>query len=167
MHRRLANTTHPENGHEPLARRTCKAVAVPGLEFDHVVIHIDNWDACNHFYGVILGAEVIENPEGAANPAGAWAYRLGEQQINVHGPWPGTTWDCCPPPLNEIGRADLAFRTQRTTEQNLALLTQRGVPIEAGPIPRFGANGWGTSIYCRDPSGNGIELISYTPAPRR
>jgi len=30
---------------------------------------------------------------------------------------------------------------------------------------RFGFGGWGTSVYCRDPSGNGIELISYEEEP--
>ena len=27
---------------------------------DHVVIHVDDWDACNNFYRHVLGAEVIE-----------------------------------------------------------------------------------------------------------
>ena len=68
---------------------------------------------------------------------------------------------CCPPPWNEIGRADLAFCTGRTTDEDLARLADLGVEVTEGPVRRFGAQGWGTSIYCRDPSGNGIELIAY------
>jgi catechol 2,3-dioxygenase-like lactoylglutathione lyase family enzyme len=131
------------------------------MEFDHVVIHIDDWVLCNQFYAEVLGLDVVENPEGARNPMGAWVYRLGGQQINVHIPWPGMETPCCPPPLNEIGRADLAFRTTRTAEENIAHLVACGVEVADGPMRRFGAHGWGTSIYCRDPSRNGIELIAY------
>ncbi|HUS61938.1 MAG TPA: VOC family protein [Acidimicrobiales bacterium] len=131
------------------------------LALDHVVIHIDNWDSCNAFYAAVLQVEIIDNPEGAANPLGSKAYRVASQQVNVHGPWPGMEGVCCPPPLNEVGRADLAFRTERTAAENVDWLDQHGVAIVAGPMPRFGAHGWGVSVYCHDPSGNGIELISY------
>jgi catechol 2,3-dioxygenase-like lactoylglutathione lyase family enzyme len=140
--------------------------AVDSAEFDHAVIHIDDWRAYNDFYARVLGAEIVENPEGAANPLGAWAYRFGGQQVNVHGPWPGRTTPCCPPPLNEVGRGDLAFRTTRTSDENVAWLLSQHVTIEAGPTRRFGSRGWGTSVYCRDPSGNGIELIAYGDAPK-
>jgi catechol 2,3-dioxygenase-like lactoylglutathione lyase family enzyme len=80
-----------------------RCVTVAAIEFDHAVIHIDDWDACNKFYADVLEVELVENPEGQANPLGAWAYRLGGQQINVHGPWPGLDAPCCPPPLNEVG----------------------------------------------------------------
>lgn len=131
--------------------------------FDHVVIHVDDWASCNRFYAEVIGVEIVNNPEGSGNPLGAVAYRLGDQQINVHGPWPGMETPCCPPPLNEIGRGDLAFRTSRTAERNLEHLLACGVEVVAGPMRRFGARGWGTSVYCYDPSGNGIELIAYDP----
>jgi catechol 2,3-dioxygenase-like lactoylglutathione lyase family enzyme len=114
---------------------------VDQTEFDHAVIQVDDWDAANEFYARVLGAELVENPEGQANPLGAWASRFGGQQLNVHGPWPGLSNPCCPPPLNRVGA--------------------NGVTIESGPIRRFGSRGWGTSVYCRDPSGNSIELIAY------
>ena len=130
-------------------------------ELDHVVIHIDDWEACHTFYVGVLGCERVANPEGRSNPLGGWALRLGSQQINVHGPWPGMETPCCPPPFNEVGRADLAFRTQLASTANLDLLRRHAVEVIDGPVRRFGAMGWGTSIYCSDPSGNGVELISY------
>ena len=130
-------------------------------ELDHLIIHVDDVEASNNFYVHVLGAQLVDNPEGRANPLGAYAYRVGAQQINVHGPWPGRSIPCCPPPFDGIGTADLAFRTTRTTDENIAWLRGHGVEIIDGPIEHFGRQGWGTSIYCRDPSGNGIELIAY------
>lgn len=130
-------------------------------DLDHVVIHIDDWQAAHHFYIEVLGMARVENPEAAGNPLDACSYRIGAQQINIHGPWPGNDGQCCPPPLNEIGRADLAFRTTMTPDEVIEHLTRNGVAIVAGPIRRFGALGTGTSVYCRDPSGNEIEIISY------
>ncbi len=131
------------------------------VELDHVVIHIDDWDACNSFYADVLDADLVENPEAAGNPLAAFAYRFGEQQVNVHGPWPGTDLPCCPPPLNEVGRADLAFRTEQPIDEIQRRLERFSVTVTAGPVRRFGSRGWGTSVYCYDPSGNGIEIISY------
>jgi catechol 2,3-dioxygenase-like lactoylglutathione lyase family enzyme len=130
-------------------------------DLDHVIVHVDDWDAAHGFYVGVLGHERVDNPEGAGNPLGAWAYRVGEQQINVHGPWPGQPGPCCPPPLNTVGSADLAFRTPLSPTECIELLTVHQIAIVAGPTERFGARGWGTSVYCHDPSGNGIELISY------
>jgi catechol 2,3-dioxygenase-like lactoylglutathione lyase family enzyme len=132
-----------------------------GVRLDHVVIHIDDWEKCNDFYRTVLDAELVENPEGARNPLGAVAYRFGDQQLNAHGPWPGLEVPCCEPPLNEPGRADLCFRFPGSADDAAGLLQRHRIAIVEGPRPRFGANGWGTSIYCRDPSGNSIELICY------
>ena len=136
------------------------------LSLDHVVIHVQDWGSTIEFYGGLLGLQRVDNPEGAANPLGSVAFRSGQQQVNVHGPWPGSTAPCCPPPLDEVGRADLAFATDRPIGDVVASLEGAGVDITSGPIARFGARGWGTSVYCRDPSGNGVEVISYAPASR-
>jgi catechol 2,3-dioxygenase-like lactoylglutathione lyase family enzyme len=57
-------------------------------ELDHVIIHIDDWDASHAFYVDVLGLDRVENPEGQANPLGAWAYRLGARRSmsTVRGP---------------------------------------------------------------------------------
>jgi len=106
----------------------------------------------------------VENPEAAGNPLDACSYRVGSQQINVHGPLPGNDGQCCPPPLNEIGRADLAFGTTMPPDAVIELLAANGIAISAGPIARFGARGSGVSVYCNDPSRNGVEIISYGDA---
>lgn len=133
------------------------------LTLDHIVIHVSDWEQSNRFYRDVLGAELVVNPEGAANPLGAWAYRFGDQQLNVHGPWPGRDDPCCLPPLNEPGRADICLAWDGTVEEALAHLDRHNVEVEEGPMRRFGARGWGTSVYCREPDGSLIELICYPP----
>ncbi len=63
--------------------------------------------------------------------------------------------------LNEVGRADLGFCTTRPATEDLAWLLSHRIAVEERTTRRFGSRGWGTSVYCRDPSGNGIEVISY------
>jgi catechol 2,3-dioxygenase-like lactoylglutathione lyase family enzyme len=43
----------------------------------------------------------------------------------------------------------------------VAHLKRHGIPIEQGPLQRFGAKGPGTSVYFRDPDGSLMEFISY------
>ena len=37
----------------------------------------------------------------------------------------------------------------------------RGLPVWEGPVPRYGAQGDGTSIYVLDPDGLTVELRHY------
>lgn len=66
------------------------------VDVDHVVIHVNDWQASHDFYLGVLGMERVENPEAIGNPLDACSYRLGGRQINVHGPWPGREGQCCP-----------------------------------------------------------------------
>jgi catechol 2,3-dioxygenase-like lactoylglutathione lyase family enzyme len=136
--------------------------AMPEIRFDHTVIHVRDWQKANAFYRDVLGAELIRNPEAEDNPLGGWVYRFGGQQLNVHGPWPGKTEPCCPPPLNDPGRADLCFVWPEKIDSAIEHLHRLEVQILSGPISRFGAGGAGASVYCRDPDGNLVELISYS-----
>jgi catechol 2,3-dioxygenase-like lactoylglutathione lyase family enzyme len=42
-----------------------------------------------------------------------------------------------------------------------AMAASRGLEILEGPVPRYGAQGDGTSIYVRDPDGLTVELRHY------
>jgi catechol 2,3-dioxygenase-like lactoylglutathione lyase family enzyme len=42
-------------------------------------------------------------------------------------------------------------------------LTEQGVKIEEGPGRRWGARGYGMSVYFSDPDGNRIEVRCYPP----
>ena len=59
------------------------------------------------------------------------------------------------------GTADLCFSWRGSVTDAMEHLRRKAIAMEAGPIRRFGARGWGESVYCRDLDGNLIELICY------
>jgi catechol 2,3-dioxygenase-like lactoylglutathione lyase family enzyme len=123
------------------------------VAFDHCVVHVSNWERSNRFYREVLGAEVIDRGE-------RFVYRFGERQLNLHGPGLKTE------PLARVpvppGGSDLCFTWKGPIEDAIRHLRRNGIPIELGPVKRFGAGGEGTSVYFRDPDGSLLEFISYT-----
>ena len=122
------------------------------VRLDHTVIAVTDFQRSNAFYRDVLGAEIVEID-------GRVAYRIGAQQLNVHGP--GTQ----PAMVARIpvvpGSSDLCFEWDGPIAGAVEHLRTRGVPVEAGPMTRGGAKGRGTSVYFRDPDGTLLELISY------
>jgi catechol 2,3-dioxygenase-like lactoylglutathione lyase family enzyme len=119
---------------------------------DHCVIAVSDWDRSNAFYAEALGAEVVARGDG-------YVYRFGANQLNIHGP--GVDGEPNAEPPVAPGGADLCFVWDGPIENAVAHLEGLGVPIELGPVPRFGARGEGTSVYFRDPDRSLLELISY------
>jgi|SRR5450755_4220946 catechol 2,3-dioxygenase-like lactoylglutathione lyase family enzyme len=123
------------------------------IELDHCVIHVSDWERSNAFYRDVVGAELVDRGHGT------WAYRLGDQQLNVHGPGVKAH------PLARVpvapGNSDLCFRWPGTIQSAVAHLQAHGVDVEEGPGDRHGARGRGQSVYFRDPDGSLLELIVY------
>jgi catechol 2,3-dioxygenase-like lactoylglutathione lyase family enzyme len=44
-----------------------------------------------------------------------------------------------------------------------ALAASPDLDVIEGPVPRWGAQGWATSVYVRDPDANVVELRHYGP----
>jgi catechol 2,3-dioxygenase-like lactoylglutathione lyase family enzyme len=126
-----------------------------GIRFDHSIIGVSDWTVSNQFYRVILGAELI--PQG---PGDRVAYRLGETQLNVHGPGFFPTDNVARLPVRP-GNSDLCFVWPGPIEGAIAHLAAHAVEVETGPVTRLGAHGEGTSVYFRDPDGSLLEFITY------
>jgi catechol 2,3-dioxygenase-like lactoylglutathione lyase family enzyme len=125
---------------------------MPRVKLDHCVITVSEWERSNVFYATVLGAEVV--PLGAG-----WAYRFGQEQLNVHGPGvPGDPNARLPVPA---GGSDLCFEWLGPIVDAITHLALHRVSIEVGPVPRAGAKGTGLSVYFRDPDGSLLEFISY------
>ncbi|HET8652058.1 MAG TPA: VOC family protein [Gaiellaceae bacterium] len=122
------------------------------VRLDHVVIAVSDWERSNAFYRDVLGAEIV--PRGAG-----YAYRFGEQQLNVHGPG-GDPYPVAADPVRP-GNSDLCFVWDGPIDGAVDLLGANEVELEEGPVRRPGARGEGTSVYFRDPDGSLLELISY------
>jgi catechol 2,3-dioxygenase-like lactoylglutathione lyase family enzyme len=65
----------------------------------------------------------------------------------------------------EPGMADLCLVWPGSAEEAIQHLTEHGVEVEQGPVPRNGAGGPGFSVYFRDPDGSLLEFISYAEKP--
>lgn len=124
------------------------------VRLDHCVIAVSDWERSTNFYRDVLGAQVVDHPDGRV------AYRFGDQQLNVHGPGLEIGSLVASPPVVP-GGSDLCFVWPGTAEQAMAHLRDYQVPVEQGPVVRWGGRGRGTSIYFRDPDGSLLELITY------
>jgi catechol 2,3-dioxygenase-like lactoylglutathione lyase family enzyme len=124
------------------------------VTLDHCVIAVSDWKRSNAFYADVIGAEVVARGAG-------FAYRLGDQQLNVHGP--GVNPDPVARDRVRPGNSDLCFRWEGPIEGAVSHLEAHGVEIELGPVERHGALGAGTSVYFRDPDGSLMEFITYAP----
>ena len=126
-----------------------------GARLDHCVVHVSEWERSTRFYRDVLGAEVVEGPDGRI------AYRFGEQQLNLHGPGVDVGSLVARQPV-QPGNSDLCFEWPGTIDEAVRHLASHGVAIEAGPVTRWGARGPGASVYFRDPDGSLLEFISYS-----
>lgn len=132
---------------------------------DHVVVAVSDRRRSDWFYRDVLGA-AIETGEG-----GRVAYRFAGQRLNVHEPGIAASPLAADPV--RPGNTDICLVWSGSAQAALEHLHRCGIEVVGGPVPRQGAGGPGLSVYCRDPDGSLVELISYssqpstTSAPRR
>ena len=120
------------------------AVTITGL--DHVVLRVADMDRSVAFYGDVLGCPVERRLESI----GLVQLRAGTSMIDLvpcePGEKPGRNVDHYAVRIAKMDPAAIA-----------AHLEAHG--IAAGPVQRrYGAEGYGSSIYITDPDGNTVEL---------
>jgi catechol 2,3-dioxygenase-like lactoylglutathione lyase family enzyme len=134
--------------------------AVEIAALDHIVLRVADLERATRFYRDVLGCPVEKWQEDL----GLLQLRAGSALIDLvpldgklgreGGAGPGVEGHNCD---------HFCLRLERFDEAALrAHFAAHGIDIGA-PAPRYGAEGYGPSIYLRDPDGNGVEL----KAPRQ
>jgi catechol 2,3-dioxygenase-like lactoylglutathione lyase family enzyme len=124
---------------------------------DHIVLNVADVEASAAWYVRVLGMQRIDFQTVAGLRV---ALQFGNQKINLRPADTDTgTWFTGAAPVP--GSADLCFVTKLSPEIIKASWASQGIMIEAGPVERTGARGPMTSVYCRDPDGNLIEVATY------
>ncbi len=125
---------------------------------DHLVLNVKDIEIAASWYQRVLGMEV--ETFGRDNRT---ALKFGGQKINlrpVHAD--ALAWLAAKAPV--AGAGDLCFVSPVPILDVIEHLHFCGVMVELGPVERLGALGPMTSVYCRDPDGNLIEIASYMRA---
>jgi catechol 2,3-dioxygenase-like lactoylglutathione lyase family enzyme len=122
---------------------------------DHIVLHCADVEIAAAWYQRVLGMDREEFGD-----TGRTALRFGGQKINLR-PADADIGDWLTSRTVAPGVADLCFVTAVRPVDVLEHLAGFKVPVELGPVPKTGALGPMTSVYCRDPDGNLIEISSY------
>lgn len=120
------------------------AVRVAGL--DHVVLRVASLDRAIEFYGTVLGCPIertLEQPKLVQ-------LRAGTSMIDLVPGEPGE------PPVRNMDH--FAIRIERMDVAAVQAHLKRH-DIDPGEVRRrYGAEGYGSSIYITDPDGNTVEL---------
>jgi catechol 2,3-dioxygenase-like lactoylglutathione lyase family enzyme len=123
------------------------------VRFDHAVLLAADAARTTEWYRRVLGAEVEQLHYGRV------ALVLGDARLHVQ--FPTSTPNPRPVAPAGPGASDFCLVWDGTAAEAVAHLEGHGVAIVAGPVDRQGSRGTGASVYCHDPDGNLVELISY------
>jgi catechol 2,3-dioxygenase-like lactoylglutathione lyase family enzyme len=124
---------------------------------DHLVLNVKDVEATAAWYVRALGMQRINFESGSGQRV---ALQFGNHKINLRpADFDTVAWFTSAAAV--IGSADLCFVTRSSPETVKAHWAAQGIAIEEGPVKRAGARGPMTSVYCRDPDGNLIEVASY------
>lgn len=124
---------------------------------DHLVLNVKDVEASAAWYTRALGMQRVAFESGFGLRV---AVQFGDHKINLR-PTDASTVAWFTGVNTAPGSADLCFVTKSSPETVKAHWTALDIAIEEGPVKRAGARGTMTSVYCRDPDGNLIEVASY------
>ena len=122
---------------------------------DHLTLNCRDVEVTASWYQRVLGMEREEFGRQQRT-----CLKFGGQKLNLR---PDSAdakdWFTAREPL--AGAADLCFVSAVGPAEIVEHLKACGVKIVEGPVGRLGALGEMTSVYCRDPDGNLIEISTY------
>ncbi len=128
---------------------------------DHLVLNVRDVEVSAAWYAQVLG--MTRHDFRPAYGVARTSMKFGTMMLNLR-----------PVDMDKVawftgaeavaGSEDLCFLTDLSLDGVCRHLADCGVPVEVGPVARRGARGEMTSVYCRDPDGNLVEVASY-PKP--
>ncbi len=120
---------------------------------DHIVLTTSDIERTLAFYTQVLGMQEISFGDNRK------ALLFGQQKINLH----EVGKEILPNASNaNTGTLDICLLTDTPLDEVMDTLIKHNVAVlEGGIVPRTGAVGKISSIYCRDPEGNLIEISCY------
>jgi len=128
---------------------------------DHIVLNVEDDEKMIDFYSNVLMLKTERLKEYRKGTAPFASVRLNADTVIDLFPkklWKGSV-------LPGIGREKLNHFCMTLSKEDWMHLVNRiksqNIPIEEGPVPRWGAHGTGTSVYFRDPEGTLIEARYY------
>lgn len=130
---------------------------------DHIVINCRDVEATATWYERALGFERETYTSPSAPGAQRTALKFGAHKFNLRKTG-DASWVTCR--VDAPGSLDFCFITEGSLTPFIERLAAAGIPITVGPVPRTGALGPMTSIYCEDPDGNLVEVATYAAASR-
>ena len=122
---------------------------------DHLVINCTDVETSASWYQRVLGME--RETFGHENRT---ALRFGGQKLNLR-PHNADVETWHTGAVTVPGSQDLCFIVTVSAEEIAKHLTVCGITILEGPVQKQGALGQMSSVYCRDPDGNLIEISTY------
>lgn len=125
-------------------------------DLDHVVLNVADVERSLAFYTGVLGLQ----------PERADAFRRGEVKFPSVRVNAGTIIDLFPPAMHADGAGGrnvnhICFVASTPPAQLRSELERSGTGIEERMEQNFGARGYATSYYVRDPDANLIEIRTY------
>jgi glyoxylase I family protein len=124
-------------------------------EIDHVVLRCHDQARMLDFYVRILGL----TEERRLEAIGLIQLRAGRSLVDLV-----PDADGVPREHPNVDHVCLAIATPHL-DAVIRYLETAGVEIIGEPMVRYGARGYGLSIYCRDPEGNVVELKGPSEMP--
>jgi catechol 2,3-dioxygenase-like lactoylglutathione lyase family enzyme len=127
---------------------------------DHVVLKVSDVARSIAFYESMLGLRL----ERILDSVPVYQMRCGANLVDLVPLAAGETL----PPREARGIEHLCLAVDAQLEPLLAALAAHGVAVASAPREVYGAKGFGTSIYIRDPDDYEIELkLGYCATPVR
>ena len=117
--------------------------------FDHLVLNVADVERALDFYGGRLGLAPERVDEWRNGAAPFPSVRVSE----------GTVIDLVHGPRGESNVDHLCLVVEPLDWQQV--MDSGEFTVLEGPVRRWGARGWATSVYVRDPDGNTVELRWY------